>query len=318
VPSIEEFGPRYITGHAKANRQKASTVATKQRVLRVHINPLFGSKKLDELKNEDVQQLKAKLAKHNAKTVNNVLSVFRHMLKTAVEWNVIDRLPCSMKQLKVSAATMSFYDVDQYARLVEAATKCGQRELIMVLLGGDASLRRGEMVALRWTDIDFRRGNIGVHRSDWNGIEDVPKGGRRRIIPMTKALAAALSAHKHLRGPRVLYENDGSPVDANTLQNWMEVVTRRAGLEPTRGLHILRHTFCSHLAMRGASTKAIQELAGHQHITTTMGYMHLSPSARESAIRLLDDRGAAPNSGEVFGEMLEKEVVRSGNSNASA
>ena len=58
--------------------------------------------------------------------------------------------------------------------------------------------------------------------------------------------------------------------------------------KPLGRLHILRHTFCSRLAMRGATAKSIQELAEHQHLSTTQGYMHLSPAARESAIRLLD------------------------------
>ena len=62
---------------------------------------------------------------------------------------------------------------------------------------------------------------------------------------------------------------------------------RRAKLED-EGVHILRHTFCSHLAMRGAPARAIQELAGHQELSTTQRYMHLSPAAKESAIRLLD------------------------------
>ena len=57
-------------------------------------------------------------------------------------------------------------------------------------------------------------------------------------------------------------------------------------------LHILRHTFCSHLSMRGASAKAIQDLAGHASITTTMRYMHLSPSAKVDAVALLESRGA--------------------------
>jgi hypothetical protein len=52
-------------------------------------------------------------------------------------------------------------------------------------------------------------------------------------------------------------------------------------VEATGNVHILRHTFCSHLAMRGAAPKAIQNLAGHQHLSTTMRYMHLSPSERE-------------------------------------
>ena len=54
------------------------------------------------------------------------------------------------------------------------------------------------------------------------------------------------------------------------------------------GPHILRHSFCSHLAMRGAPVRAIQELAGHKDLSTSQRYMHLSPAAIESAIRLLE------------------------------
>ena len=63
-------------------------------------------------------------------------------------------------------------------------------------------------------------------------------------------------------------------------------VARRASVP--HGVHILGHTFCSHLAMRGAPVRAIQELAGHAHLSTTQRYMHLSPAATEAAIRLLD------------------------------
>ncbi|MGC4081564.1 MAG: tyrosine-type recombinase/integrase [Vicinamibacterales bacterium] len=61
---------------------------------------------------------------------------------------------------------------------------------------------------------------------------------------------------------------------------------RRANVKP--GIHILRHTFCSHRAMRGAPARAIQELAGHQDLGTTQRYMHLSPAAINAAIRLLE------------------------------
>ena len=70
-----------------------------------------------------------------------------------------------------------------------------------------------------------------------------------------------------------------------------------AGLEDG-GVHTLRHTFCSHLAMRGAPARAIQELAGHQDLTTIQRYMHLSPAAKDSAIRLLDQPTAGAGSGE--------------------
>ena len=67
---------------------------------------------------------------------------------------------------------------------------------------------------------------------------------------------------------------------------------------------MLRHTFCSHLAMRGAPARAIQELAGHADLGTTQRYMHLSPAAVDSAIRLLEQ----PVPRAAVGEMLEKEV----------
>ena len=66
-------------------------------------------------------------------------------------------------------------------------------------------------------------------------------------------------------------------------------------------MHILRHTFCSHLAMRGAPARAIQELAGHQDLMTTQRYMHLSPAALDAAIRLLE-AGTAPATRGAHGE----------------
>jgi integrase len=65
------------------------------------------------------------------------------------------------------------------------------------------------------------------------------------------------------------------------------------------GVHVLRHTFCSHLAMRGGATRAIQELAGHQDLATTQRYMHLSPGAIESAIRLLDQPARGLQRGDI-------------------
>ncbi len=69
----------------------------------------------------------------------------------------------------------------------------------------------------------------------------------------------------------------------------MKRAARRAHVP--EGVHLLRHTFCSHLAMRGAPARAVQELAGHSELSMTQRYMHLSPAALESAIELLDRRG---------------------------
>jgi integrase len=156
-------------------------------------------------------------------------------------------------------------------------------------------LRRGEICGLRQCDVDLRRRQIKVEQAEWKGIVDSPKSGRGRIIPMTDALHGALAKNRHLSGKRVLTLDDGSPVPGHVLRDWIKRAQRRAGLEATGNVHILRHTFCSHLAMRGAPAKAIQELAGHQHLSTTLRYMHLSPTERTRAIDLLNERASYGN-----------------------
>jgi site-specific recombinase XerD len=84
----------------------------------------------------------------------------------------------------------------------------------------------------------------------------------------------------------VLCDDTGKSLTRKMIQVMMRRAARRANVKP--GVHILRHTFCSHLAMRGAPARAIQELAGHQDLGTTQRYMHLSPAALDAAIRLLE------------------------------
>jgi len=91
---------------------------------------------------------------------------------------------------------------------------------------------------------------------------------------------------RHLRGPRVLCDGTGKPLTQKVIQVLVRRTARQANVKPR--IHILRHTFCSHLAMRGAPARAIQELSGHQDLDTTQRYMHLSPAALEVAIRLLE------------------------------
>lgn len=104
VPSLQEFAPRFLDGHARANREKASGIAAKEMILRVHLVPALGAKKLDAIKSEDVQHLKGRLRTKAAKTVNNILTVLSVLLRKAVEWNVIDRMPCTIKLLAVPKA----------------------------------------------------------------------------------------------------------------------------------------------------------------------------------------------------------------------
>jgi integrase len=152
-------------------------------------------------------------------------------------------------------------------------------------------------MALEWADVDLAKRQLCVERSDWKGHVTTTKGGRLRHVPMTGRLAAALQAHRHLRGARVLMQASGAPLTQKIVQDRVERAAKAAGVRP--GVHILRHTFCSHLAMQGAPARAIQDLAGHQDLMTTQRYMHLSPAALEGAIRLLDGARSGPELGNI-------------------
>ena len=199
VPTLQEFAPRFIEGHARANQHKPSGVAAKEMIVRVHLIPVLGDRPLDTIRNEDVQRVKLALKDKAPKTVNNVLTVLNIMLKKAVEWDVVERLPCMIRLLKVPKPAPTFHDFDEYERLVENARAISREAHLIVLLGGEAGLRCGEMIALEWRDVDLGKRQICVQRSDWNGQVTTPKGGRLRYVPLTIRLAAAFRDHRHLR-----------------------------------------------------------------------------------------------------------------------
>ncbi len=292
APTLQAFQNKFLEEYVQGNRQKPSSEASAECIIQSRLVPILGAKRLDEIGPAEIQAVKASLRELSAKSVNNTLSQLSRMLHYAAEIGLVreDRLP-AIRWLKApKSSSPRFYGFDEYRRLVTAARAIDRRTELLVLLGGDAGLRRGEAIALEWPDVDLERRTLHVQRSEWDGEVTAPKGGRSRRVPLTAALAEALKAHRHLRGPRVLYKPDGTTVRKKAVHEWMEKAQRRAGLEVTGGYHLLRHTFCSHLAMQGAPAKAIQELAGHADLATTLRYMHLSPGAREAAVDLLDRR----------------------------
>lgn len=166
VPTLETFAPRFIEGYARANRQKPSGIAGKESILRIHLVPVLGANKLDAITNEAVQLLKSKLKDRAPKTVNNVLTVLNMLLKTAVNWTVIDTMPCTVRLLPTPQGSAGFHDVDAYERLLAAAKGLDARTYLIALLGGEAGLRCGEIMALEWTDVDLNKRQPCVARSE--------------------------------------------------------------------------------------------------------------------------------------------------------
>jgi integrase len=300
VPTLEEFWPRFMEGYARANQEKPSSLYTRDWIWRVHLGPALGKSRLDVIDDEAIQRLKGKLGAYSPKTVNNILANLSKALKVAVEWKVMPAMPCRVRLLKTAKAVVDFYEPEEYRRLVDAAARRDPRALIVVLLGGDAGLRLGEIEGVEWTDVDFARALLKVQRSIYDGQATLPKGGKPRVVPLTTRLRDALQVHRHLKGSRVLYEDDGRPARREWLRwSLLRPAERLAGLPEKGRFHILRHTFCSRLAARNVPMLTIQELAGHASIETTMRYMHLSSAAPREGIRALE-----------FGDSLETAPAR--------
>lgn len=301
VPTFAAFAQTFMSTYAATNN-KPSERAAKNSILRTHLLPAVGDKRLDQIGTGDVEELKAKLFRewtkkqpdgceeqvNNAKRVNNVLHVLSKILVHARDLDLIEKTP-KIKPLKTKPAAFDFLAEEELDALIEGA-KPEPMWLAAVLLAAEAGLRLGELQALRWAHVDFARGQLQVMENHWRGQVGAPKGGRDRIVPLTPRLKAALKDARHLRGPLVLCRDDGSYL-SNT--NFVAAMKRMAKRGKVRRVswHPLRHTFCSHLAMRGAPAVAIKELAGHTTIAVTNRYMHLAPGGLKSAIDLLAARG---------------------------
>ena len=149
-------------------------------------------------------------------------------------------------------------------------------------------LQVGELLALKWQDMDLVAGHLIVRRTLWRDQEGPPKGGRNRKVPLSEEALLTLKAHRHLKGPYAFCDAAGIRLTHSMVKEVVPSSCRRAGLGKRVTTHGLRHSFASHLVMRGASLKAGQDLLGHESIEMTLRYSHLTPDVKREAVRLLD------------------------------
>lgn len=200
-------------------------------------------------------------------------SVDRLISLTAKEW------------LKRDHVDFDFLDFDEAERLLTAAH--GEwRTLILTALR--TGMRHGELIGLRWDDVDLVAGRIVDRQNVVNGRIGTPKSGK---IPLGIEVRTALKEHRHLRGPLVFCSMSGGLLGTVDIRLPLWRACKKAGLRQI-GWHALRHSFASHLVMRGASLKAVQELLGHSSIQMTMRYAHLAPEVVNETVRLLDGPAA--------------------------
>ena len=154
-----------------------------------------------------------------------------------------------------------------------------------------AGLRHGELIALRWRDVDWLAGRIRVRQNWVLGEFDTPKSRRAtRSVPMADRLAGELDRlHKALSAPsdEALVVADplaGAPLDkAANLRRYRKTL-KAAALDQTHNLHGLRHTFGTRMAAAGVPMRTLQEWMGHRDISTTERYAEYAPSQHETAL----------------------------------
>jgi integrase len=287
APLLSDFAKEFIDTYATPNN-KPSEVESKRMILRVHLVPAFGNLRLDQIGVAEIDGYKAKklAAKAAQNTINNHLTVLRKMLTVAIEWDRLTVAP-PIKWLKPPPPEFDFLTFDESNRLLAAAQ--GEWRT-MITVAARTGLRLGELLGLSWTDVDLEAGRLFVRRAVARGIVGTPKNGRSREVALSQQAIAVLQAHPR-RSLLVFSDPQGKMLTKGATKAPLENALKRAGLRHI-GWHALRHTFASHLVMRGAPTKAVQELLGHSTIEMTMRYSHLSPDARRDAVRLLDIKEA--------------------------
>lgn len=156
-----------------------------------------------------------------------------------------------------------------------------------------AGLRSGEVRALKWSDIDLRRNVIHVRHARTAGVEDVPKGGGARTIPLNGALRDLLGDAPKDLDRYVAPTAEGAPWGDSALLQALVRACDRLGVEKQKA-HGFRHSFVSNLFTRGASAVTVQKLAGHQDLKTTQRYAHVGDQEKIDAVASLDFTNVIP------------------------
>jgi integrase len=283
------------------------TYSTYCDIVRLHLTPDLGRVPLDRLTPLQVASLlqRKRSDELSPRTVHHIRAVLRAALNQAVKWQLITRnvatLVDSPRQLPSSATPLT---VDEARKILDVAQSHRLAALFRVALM--MGLRQGEILGLRWSDIDFETRTLRVaqtlQRVDGLLIFKEPKTAKsRRTLRIPQSVADALRVHRDQQSLEraacraqwndanlVFVSTKGTPLDArNVLRIW-HVLQDEAGI--SRGpFHASRHTAVSLLIAEGVPVKVIQEVLGHSLLSTTMDtYGHLYPQAFVEAADAMD------------------------------
>ena len=283
--TFEEASKKWFETYVETNT-KLSTQQGYASALRVHFLPRFGARNLKDITEYEIENFKRELLRKgiSPKSINNFLSILRKLLESCREWGWLKRIP-RVKWLKVPPPGFDFLSPDESQHLLDSNTESVWYDMILCALR--TGMRLGELLGLRWEDVDFKRRQISVRRSRVRGRESTPKNNRVRHIPMSDQLFQVLT--RRTRHSDVVFSVEPGRVPTNrTAGTGLKKALQKAEMRHI-GWHVLRHTFASQLASQGVPIVVIQSLLGHSTVQMTMRYAHLSQAAQMTAISTLDE-----------------------------
>jgi integrase len=264
---------------------RPETIAEYERDLQLHVVPVLGRRRLSEIEQRDLKALARHLSDKGlaTATVRIVMAPVRALFATAVEEGLLRVNPAAGLRLGAGAKVdpaekRRALDEDQLARLIEETP---ERWRLLVRFLAQTGLRSGEVIALRWEDVDLGKRRVSVRRRLRLGRIDAPKSSYGiRQVPISTRLAQDLWRHRAGAADQdlVFLGPEGRQLRPEfVLRSIVKPAAARAGV-PWAGVHTLRHTCASILFRSGWNAKQVQVVLGHHSPAFTLAtYVHLIP-----------------------------------------
>lgn len=304
--TVEKYLDRWLDA-VRASIRPSTMVSYDLNVRR--LNKFFGRAQLSALTPVMIQTAYARLADQglSPRSVLQIHATLHRALGQAVKWGMLIRNPSdSVDRPRPRRAEMSTLSLDELMRLFEAAR--GTRMYAVFVLLGTTGMRLGELLGLKWEDVDLAGRRLVIRRAlqrqAGKGLLFVePKTSRsRRTIHLTALAVEALDLHQHHTGllrqlardrwresGLVFTSTVGDGMEAGVVNDNLRRLLVKAGLPHIR-VHDLRHTVATILLQGGAHPKLVQDLLGHSTVTLTLDtYSHVTPALHMEATRRLDE-----------------------------
>jgi len=284
-PALRQIKPILFEAHAKEvleqHYKKQRSYAWAKIVLDKHLVPVFGSEMLAAISPKKISSyVSGRLAAGiSPATTNRERAVLGKVLSLAVEWGRLGENPVrKVRKLEESKGRLRFLTDAEASLLLEKAPKHLKPVITCALHTGG---RLSEILELRWAEVDMGNGLLYFTRT---------KSGKVREIPLDATLTATLKERYKIRSlagdaRQFVFTRFGKRL--KNVRTGFQAACFRAKLDEVT-FHTLRHTFASQLVMRGVDLRTVQELLGHEDVTMTQRYAHLSPDHKKRAITLLD------------------------------